>query len=58
MLGLQIEITESPFVVHQWHYSNPGNPLHAELCAKNSLLLPQLVAENDYRAKHLITPDL
>jgi glycosyltransferase involved in cell wall biosynthesis len=58
MLGLKIEITEYPFVVHQWHYSNPGHPDHELLCKRNAELLKQLVPENKYKAIHLMTPDL
>lgn len=58
MLELKIEITEYPFVVHQWHYSVPGHPDHELLCKRNAELLKQLVTENNYRAVHLMTPDL
>ena len=58
MLGLKIEITETPFVVHQWHYSNPYHPDHELLCRRNAELLKQLVPENNYRAEHLFTPNL
>ena len=58
MLGLKVEITESPFVVHQWHYFNPGHPDHEILCQRNAELLIKLKEENNYRAKHLFTPDL
>lgn len=58
MMGLKIEITENPFVVHQWHYSTPQIENHAELCAKNSLLLIDLVALNEIRAEHIYTQDL
>jgi hypothetical protein len=58
MLGLNIEIPVDPFVVHQWHYNIAGNPDHQALCKRNSELLIKLNAENNYRAVHLITPDL
>lgn len=58
MLGLNIEIPTDPFVVHQWHYNIAGNPDHEALCKRNSDLLIKLNAENNYRAVHLITPDL
>ncbi len=57
-LGLRIEITAEPFVIHQWHEHtkypvDEGSSFH-----KNEALFKELCKENNYRAKHLFTPDL
>lgn len=58
VLGLKIEITERPHVVHQWHYENE-NPAHfIRLDAINKLLLLKLREEHSYKAKHIYTKDL
>jgi len=57
-LGLKIEITTMPFVVHQWHYDLPVAPNKAELIARNRLLFHQLTQENHVRAEHLYTQDI
>lgn len=51
-LGLRIDIPPEPFVFHQWHYSSPRNG------GSNEALYNKLIQEEDYRAVHLITPDL
>lgn len=63
-LGLVIEITSSPFVVHQWHPAmwSPGKG--DELTKKNIELLDEGryrlhdCGGKSYRSKHIITPDL
>lgn len=59
-LGLKIEITSYPFVVHQWHerlyhYVMQNAP---ELWELNRHIMFDMIAENTYRAKHILTPDL
>ena len=54
LMGLDVEIIDAPFVVHQWHYNNvPEN--RPQLIKKNRRIFEQLVKENTYIAKHLIT---
>jgi len=57
-LGLKVEITTEPFVVHQWHEHTkfPGD--EGTLFWKNEVLFRELCKENNYRAKHILTPDL
>jgi glycosyltransferase involved in cell wall biosynthesis len=56
MLGLQIEITTNPIVVHQWHYSKNYKPKNWEsLMEKNRVLYHQLLTENNPRAVHYYT---
>jgi glycosyltransferase involved in cell wall biosynthesis len=58
MLGLEILITERPYVVHQWHYTGEGVPDNKnELVERNRRLFTELVKDNQYRAVHLYTPD-
>jgi len=57
LLGLKIEILAEPFVIHQWHPEvSHGN--NASLWEKNTILLNQLMNENNYRAEHIFTLDL
>jgi len=58
MLALRIEITESPLVVHQWHYNQPVPPDSVRLNAKNLLLYQELIKERKYRAEHIFTENL
>jgi glycosyltransferase involved in cell wall biosynthesis len=58
MLGLDVRIIDFPFVVHQWHYTNPSHPNQAGLLERNSNLLIELTQLNNYKADHLFTPDL
>lgn len=58
VLGLKVEITERPFVVHQWHYSQELPAYFVRLNTKNKLLLLEIRKENSYRAKHIYTKDL
>lgn len=57
-LGLKIEITETPFVVHQWHYSRPQLPNQQQLVDRNSSLFAELDKEDNIKAKHVYTLDL
>lgn len=59
-LGLEIEITEYPFVVHQWHEQLNHNIMRnaPDLWAYNyNVLMGELIPENTYRAKHTLTPN-
>lgn len=56
-LGLNIEIIDYPFVVHQWH-SREYPPDVPGLVKKNKELYESLILQEDYRSKHTITPDL
>jgi len=58
MLGLRVEITESPLVIHQWHYNQPVPPDSVRLNAKNLLLYQELVKKPNYRAEHIFTDNL
>jgi len=53
-LGLHVEIPADPYVFHQWHYSSP----RPKGTANNQALYDGLIGSKDYRAVHLITPDL
>lgn len=57
-LGLKIEITTDPIVVHQWHKHTSFSDDEGTLFWKNSKLFEDLSKENNYRAEHLLTPDL
>ncbi|HBE42009.1 MAG TPA: hypothetical protein DDW27_12545 [Bacteroidales bacterium] len=57
-MGLKIEITASPFVVHQWHYSRQQLQNQEELAERNRNLFLELDKETNIRAKHIYTPDL
>jgi glycosyltransferase involved in cell wall biosynthesis len=55
-LGLKMNITEFPYVVHQWHYRSEDVPENkAMLVDRNKQLFKELSIENEYRAKHLYT---
>lgn len=53
-LGLRLEIPAEPFVYHQWHYSAP----RPKGTSDNAVLYQKLIQEKQYRAVHLLTPDL
>lgn len=55
-LGLEIEITADPFVIHQWHEQNQLNSV--ESYEINNKIFLDLIKDNNYRAKHLLTVDL
>lgn len=56
--GLQVHFIDDPYVFHQYHYDVRSWPYVEELYAANSTKYSQLVKLLDYRAKHLLTPDL
>jgi glycosyltransferase involved in cell wall biosynthesis len=56
-LGLRIDITDYPFVVHQWH-DRVYPPNVPALVKKNKELYEELIKLDSYRSKHTITPDL
>ena len=58
MLGLRVGILDTPFVVHQWHYSAPQYHERRALTAKNRALFEKLLTENNPRAEHLFTENL
>lgn len=53
-LGLRVDIPLEPIVYHQWHYSS----IRPRGTADNAALYQQLIKGMNYRAAHLITPDL
>jgi len=55
-LGLKIELTEYPFVFHQWHPD--AWTAKPELIYKNRDLYESIKNGTDYRSVHNITPDL
>jgi glycosyltransferase involved in cell wall biosynthesis len=57
-MGLQVEITEYPFVVHQWHYHFDYPGYYERLHAKNKLIYLNLKRERNFKAKHVYTKDL
>jgi glycosyltransferase involved in cell wall biosynthesis len=61
LLNLNIEITENPFVVHQWHnhsHYDYNNINIKNLFNKNENIYNQLIIENKIRAVHIFTKDL
>jgi hypothetical protein len=54
MLGLKIEVTADPFVLHQYH-SLAWDPSKWGI---NQRVFETLRQGKEYRAKHLLTPDL
>jgi glycosyltransferase involved in cell wall biosynthesis len=52
-LGLKVEITEEPFVIHQWHEQMMGKDYNG-----NEALFNELIKQNNYKAEHLLTIDL
>jgi len=57
-LGLEVEITADPIVFHQWHPNHFQQPDSGNLCEINENLYCELIKENNYRAKHILTSDL
>lgn len=55
-LGLKIEITTHPFVVHQWHSSLRND--NRALWDNGAKLYNELIKKKEYRAKHIINEDL
>lgn len=57
-MGLEVIIPADYFVYHQFHYNIP-RPLNGFNNLRNNLeLFNELVLKNEFRAVHLITPDL
>lgn len=57
-LGLELSIVPDPFVVHQWHEQANNHQDKGMLVQKNYALYNALKSEGQFRAQHLITPDL
>jgi len=57
-LGLKIEIIDDPFVFHQYHYDVKAFKFDLDLYNRTAALCKELKRENNYKAVHLITPDL
>jgi glycosyltransferase involved in cell wall biosynthesis len=57
-MGLLIEVTENPFVVHQWHYNRSRPEDWGDRVARNSKLFSELSQTDDIRAEHIYTSDL
>jgi len=57
-LGLHVQITADPFVIHQWHEHTKYPVDEASSFHQNEGLFRELCKEGNYRAKHIITPDL
>jgi len=57
-LGLKMEITEFPFVVHQWHYNRVRPDDWGDRVTRNSKLFAELSQTDNIRAEHIYTPDL
>jgi len=55
-LGMKVEITDNPYVYHQYHYE--GKNRDPELIRKNAKLWNYIRTLNEKRAVHKITPDL
>jgi len=54
-LGLNIEITSEPYVVHQWHESNKS--YNNDLYKINENIYNELIKVKNYKAEHLLTVD-
>lgn len=57
-LGLTMNIIDYPFVVHQWHPSWQTIDRVPQLWDKNYRVLMEIEGAKEYKAQHLITPDL
>jgi glycosyltransferase involved in cell wall biosynthesis len=57
-LGLKIEFIDDPFVLHQYHYDVRSSPHIESKYQANAKLYYELIKSNNYRAEHLLTPDL
>jgi glycosyltransferase involved in cell wall biosynthesis len=64
ILGLKVEITADPIVFHQYHLVSLSVSLEArkrrseEAWVRNQTLFKTLSQSKEYRAKHLLTPNL
>lgn len=57
LLGLEVEITDIPFVVHQWHDRNYVPKNWSQLFEVNRNLFDQIRLKKEYRAVHKFTDD-
>jgi glycosyltransferase involved in cell wall biosynthesis len=57
MMGLKVEITDFPFVVHQWHDRNYMPKNWNQLFNLNKKLYNEISVSNNYRAIHKFIPD-
>jgi glycosyltransferase involved in cell wall biosynthesis len=57
-LGLQVQFIDDPYVFHQYHYDVRSSPHVEEKYLANSNTCIQLRKRFEFRAKHLLTPDL
>ena len=55
-LGLRFEFVDDPFVYHQWH--DRPYEITEELVKRNYTTYIELQKSTDYRAVHVLTPDL
>ena len=55
-MGLKMEITADPYVIHQWHEAN--KIYDDSLYKNNETIYKELIKENNYRAEHLLTTNL
>ena len=58
MLGLKVEIVDNPFVFHQYHYGVKAFTFDQELYNQTAAKCKEIQALRQFRAEHLITPDL
>ena len=56
VLGLRFDFVDDPFVYHQWH--DRPYEITEELVKRNFTIFVELQQIDDYRAVHVITPDL
>jgi glycosyltransferase involved in cell wall biosynthesis len=58
-LGLNLQIIDSPFVVHQWHYNGKGVPEDkCERVDRNRKLHLELLKDDKIKAVHIYTQNL
>jgi glycosyltransferase involved in cell wall biosynthesis len=57
-LGLKIDIIDNPFVVHQWHDSWQTIDKVPQMWDKNYRIYEEIIGTKEFKAHHLITPDL
>jgi glycosyltransferase involved in cell wall biosynthesis len=57
-MGLKVEITENPYVIHQWHYNISESENKSSLVEKNRILFDTLKTNPEIKAKHIFTLDL
>jgi hypothetical protein len=57
-LGLKVQIIDDPFVFHQYHYDVKSFDFNLDLFNRTGAYCSELIALKQYRAEHLITPDL